>query len=359
MTQPGSLALLDAQDLRAIRRENRTADTVAAPLRQLQQQLTRDLTAAYLTTVGSLDQRPTEDQSLLLRAAATALMVEFIARAMEAVTRVIQALTDAALAAVDFGARLAEQWLGQPVDQLNHLDPGMAQAIADLRQRAGTDLADAAAFAQNMPMRSHGDMLAVAGKANRATTRSDQTARWVFNRGANRGVELVALQLGAEKLWIAERDACLTCLAYSGDTAGATELFPAGKTYGDKSTVRWPIPGPPAHPNCRCRLQVWLGSEAEVGPVEMPEALRREAQRTVARGWSEYASEPARVRAATRLLGQGATLLPRSVLDRARMAVAAGRFREPKLADLRPVRGRVPRVQRVPPWGRPHIQRAR
>jgi hypothetical protein len=91
----------------------------------------------------------------------------------------------------------------------------------------------------------------------------------------------------------------------------------------------------------------------------MPEALRREAQRSVARGWSEYASEPARLRAASRLVQQGATLLPKSVIETARDAVLARTFAERRLSDLRPVRGRVPRIQRVPPWGRPHIQRAR
>lgn len=359
MTQPGSLELLDRQDRRAIARENRIADDITRPLRDVQRELQQELTRLYARTVGSLDEPPTADQSLLLRAAVAALILRAAERAAELLIGIVDALVEAAQKAIEYGVRLAEQFLGFAVDQLTYTDPALTDAVVAMRELARQDLAAAVAYAQQAPIRSHGDLVAIGAKGNQLANRVDRTARWMFNRGANRGVELIADQLGAEKLWIAERDACLTCLAYSGDTVGALELFPAGKTYGDRSTVRWPIPGPPAHPNCRCRLQVWLGSEEGVGPVEMPEALRREAQRTVARGWSEYASEPARLRAASRLIQQGATLLPRSVVDRARSAVVAGGFERVKLADLRPVRGRVPRIQRVPPWGRPHIQRAR
>jgi hypothetical protein len=359
MTQPGSLELLDRQDRRAIRREDRLADQITAPLRQLNTELQRELTRLYVTTVGNLDDRPTDDQSLLLRAAVASLLARFATEAIRLMVEAVAALIQAATDSVDFGLRLAEEWLGRHVDAVPYLDAGMQQALADLRARAQQDLAAAQAMAHNGPLRRHSDLVALAAMANKAANRVDNTARWLTNRGGNHGVDLVALQLDAEKLWIAERDACLTCLAYSGHTVEAMGEFPAGLTFGDKSTVRWPIPGPPAHPNCRCRLQVWLGSEEGVGPVEMPEALRREAQRSVARGWSEYASEPARLRAASRLVQQGATLLPKSVIETARDAVLARTFAERRLSDLRPVRGRVPRIQRVPPWGRPHIQRAR
>lgn len=362
MTQPapGSLELLDQQDQRAIRREDRTADDITRPLRQLQRELAQELTRLYAVTVGNLEERPTEDQSLLLRAAVATLLARFAVRAAQLLLEIVSALLAAAQRAIRFGTRLAEQWLGAQVDRLPYLDPAIAQAVTDLQQRAATDLAQAQAFAQHMQVRRHGDLLTVAAKANQAGNRVDRAARWVFNRGANRGVELVAEQIGAQKLWIAERDACLACLAYSGMTVGAAELFPAGRTFGDPSSApKFPMAGPPLHPNCRCRLQVWLGSEEGVGPVEVPEALRREAQRTVARGWSEYASEPARLRAASRLVQAGATLLPRSVIDSAQQAVVAGTFQERRLGDLLPARRTVPRVQRVPPWGRPHIQRAR
>jgi hypothetical protein len=53
--------------------------------------------------------------------------------------------------------------------------------------------------------------------------------------------------------------------------------------------------------------------------------LKREAQRSVARGFSGYDSKPARLRAADRLL-RHPTLLPKTVVERARRDVKRGAF---------------------------------
>lgn len=157
------------------------------------------------------------------------------------------------------------------------------------------------------------------------------TVRWVTNRAVNLGTRRTAEARGMSVIWVAERDACLHCLAYAGEVAGIGEAFPGGLTFGDRPLSDDPVPDPPLHPNCRCRLKPYAGEPARRPPeAHMPEAsladaLAREARRSVLRGFSSYASTPARLRAAQRLLGSGAGL-PKSVVERARRDVARGQF---------------------------------
>ena len=76
---------------------------------------------------------------------------------------------------------------------------------------------------------------------------------------------------------------------------------------------------PPAHPNCRCTVE----------PLNAPEyaaALRREADRSVLRGFSlESESMGTRVDAARRLIDRGVDA-PKTVVAFARRAVRAGEF---------------------------------
>jgi hypothetical protein len=68
----------------------------------------------------------------------------------------------------------------------------------------------------------------------------------------------------------------------------------------------------------------------------LPAALRREAERTVARGWSDTDSKVKRLSAADRLLAH--SILPKTVKARARADVTAGTFstrHRPKAQDLR------------------------
>jgi hypothetical protein len=81
-----------------------------------------------------------------------------------------------------------------------------------------------------------------------------------------------------------------------------------------------PLMGPPRHPNCRCRLRIIAADNTMV-----PEALRREAERSVARGWSGHDSRRSRLAAADRLV-RHANRLPRTVNERAAKNVAAGSF---------------------------------
>lgn len=215
---------------------------------------------------------------------------------------------------------------GQKVVVMPRPDKDTRRAINKLNSLVKQDLKEARDFVRQSTFETFDDLGAAMSKANKASNRVEATTRWVTNRAINTGSTVVAKAVGADVLWVPERGACLTCLAYSGLIAKAGSLFPAGKTFGDpgKGSVKDDTPGPPAHPNCRCRLVPWLGSTANVGSVEFPDALKREAQRAVLRG-TAYDSKAARLRAADRLLVRG-TRLPKTVVTRAQRAVQAGRF---------------------------------
>lgn len=164
---------------------------------------------------------------------------------------------------------------------------------------------------------------------DKAKTAAGRLAADAVNDAAAAGTMEEARRLGARAvLWVAERDACLHCLALSGVEVRVGGRFRPTITFADKP-LRWRgfTGWPPRHPNCRCRLRPVFGDSSA-----QREALRREARRSVVRGFSlPSESEAARLRAADRLLRRGAGL-PRSVEEYGREAVAAGRF--PRGRDL-------------------------
>lgn len=209
---------------------------------------------------------------------------------------------------------------------------GMIRAHNDLQTvieaadpGAKARLDEAVKLAGQLPMTDDADVMAVIGKAHSAVQRLKTDAAWVAIRSIALGVVQVARAAGLNVVWIAERDACLHCLAYAGRVISPGGAFPAGLTYADKplKPYGWLI-GPPLHPHCRCHLQI---TTYDPGSVDL--GLAREAARSVARGLSDFASEPALKRAADRLVhGAGhARLLPKSVLARAKRNVAAGKLR--------------------------------
>lgn len=139
------------------------------------------------------------------------------------------------------------------------------------------------------------------------------------NRGGNAGVLRVASVARLPVVWVAETDACVHCLAYSGQVAEPGQKFPGGLTYGRKSYHPDALPTPPLHPNCRCTLE-------PLNDISYAEGLRREADRSVLRGFSlESESMSARVDAAQRLLERGVDA-PKSVKAFAERAVREGKF---------------------------------
>ena len=160
---------------------------------------------------------------------------------------------------------------------------------------------------------------------NRARDNLKAIASSEVNSTAARAGEVTARALGSQGVvWVAERNACVHCVALSGQVTRFGESFDGSRTWGDKPLAWEGFNGkPPRHPHCRCRLVPWDGGQ------ETPEALKREAERSVARGWSlPTESNAARLRALDRLLREPGTRLPPSVVRRARAALAGKEFPE-------------------------------
>jgi len=131
-------------------------------------------------------------------------------------------------------------------------------------------------------------------------------------------------------IWVAERDACVRCLAYQGlyVTPATGQLFPGGRTWGPrwKSVIGRPdFRGPGwreavdgehegSHPHCRCELRVVRRTNVRL----LATGLKREAARSAAKGWARPTEgDTVRVAAAKHVLATKAAL-PRSVVDETR-----------------------------------------
>lgn len=159
-----------------------------------------------------------------------------------------------------------------------------------------------------------------------AETGSRRTFTWNVHRSHSIGVVAESKDAGASVIWVPERGACLHCLAYAGEVQAAGVEFPIGLSYDPSGGLSYPrsgtLIGPPLHPGCRCHIRTYFGGPAmrpssSIPDAGLPDALKREARRTVALGRSEFASDPKAADAAARLLRYGADL-PKSVETRSR-----------------------------------------
>ncbi|MGW4129488.1 hypothetical protein [Amycolatopsis japonica] len=255
-------------------------------------------------------------------------------------------VSDETKAAIERGVRWAQQKLETGAEELQAL------AEADLDE-----------------------VLKRASVARQASAILTRTARTTFNAELNEGIRAAAKASGARLLWVAERDACVDCLAQSGQVIDWDGEFDPARTFGTKAHVfHGLLKGPPRHPNCRCRVTPWFGHDTEgaegithdwaeaireaeergdaVGAaaarraaaaarasaaVDLPEVLRREAERSILNGYAlPSESERVRARAANRLLsliGDGKNSrspsgwrVPASVKKRAERALSKGTF---------------------------------
>lgn len=155
------------------------------------------------------------------------------------------------------------------------------------------------------------------------TTHAERTGSYVVNEAAQDAVTKVAeTSYRVVSVWVAESNACLHCLAYSGEV-DVGHGYTSGLTYAKNPLdVAGPYLRPPLHPNCRCRQ--WLYAVEDVASAVVP--LKREAARSVLKGWSlPSESNKVRIDAAKALLANGTTL-PTSVQDYARRAIERGQF---------------------------------
>lgn len=320
VTTPEQQALLDAESLAY---ELAAEEAVTAPL---EGQVTAANTAIAVTALA------------LFTAGAGVITLAGVAQLRSLIAQVLGGITPAmSQALAEWSVRGMRLGVDQAFDQtpgpdmpIVVRDPEVRAVIRDIDTRAQRELDRAIRMSRTLPMTSQRDVDSVTTAAFRSVTQAQSDTRWTANRSVNAGTAEVAQREGANLLWVAERDACLHCLAYSGYVTVPGEVFPAELTYATKPLALDAVPYPPRHPNCRCRVNVWYGPAGEPEGMtsrQAPGALAREARRSVLRGWSDYASLPERLRAADLLLARGADL-PKTVAQRARRDVKRGKFSE-------------------------------
>lgn len=243
-------------------------------------------------------------------------------RTREAILRLVAPaiggdLAAAVSSAFNLGVRDAERMIGEGKipGVAKGPDADLITAARQAERSVAADVSTARKLAR-LPDVDIATALAPAFKASNSIERSVTT---LVNSAGNAGAKAVADKVKLPTVWVAETNACVECLAYSGEIADPGDQFAGGLTYGAKSYNPSPIPYPPRHPNCRCTIE----------PLFAPEyatALKREADRSVLRGFS-LESEPMKVRldAAERLIEKG-VVAPKSVIAYSKKAIRAGEF---------------------------------
>lgn len=203
---------------------------------------------------------------------------------------------------------------GEPKGVPSKAPAGLVTAARASEKAIAAELAKARKLA-----RAGADPATILSPVLAARTALARDVTTLVNAAGNAGSTAVADRAGLATVWVAETNACVECLAYSGRIAKPGKAFPGGLTYGAKSYNPEPVAYPPRHPRCRCTVE-------PLRSREYADALRREADRSVLRGFSlESERMSVRVDAAERLVAKGVDA-PRSVIAYARRAVKAGTF---------------------------------
>jgi hypothetical protein len=222
-------------------------------------------------------------------------------------------LAAAVLAAFDLG-------VGAGIKAADIDDPGTRppRELAAAARAAQRDLTKLVGQARTLA-RGGAEPAALLAPLLGAAAATKRNVTTLVNRAGNEGVVAAGVAAELELVWVAETNACVHCLAYSGRTVVAGKDWPADASYLGSHPYRAPGKCPPLHPNCRCTLEV-------LNDQGYADALRREADRSVLRGFSlESESMRVRVEAADRLLASGVDV-PKSVIAYASRSVRAGKF---------------------------------
>lgn len=309
--------------------ENETAENATASFRRRLAELTEALTAAWVKLYGSVTARATKSLDALGR-----LLADLLARLRRALAAAVpvarSAIVAGALAAAQHGVDVAVDAFPAGFDvkavaAAQYARTGREDEVSAI-VKAGRDRAAALLVPEHATTLTKA-LTALGAGGERTAAELERLARTAANQAATAAARGVAAENGVGLIWVAERDACVHCLAYSGQMVEPGKLFPNDLTYGDEP-LKQPdensagLLGPPLHPNCRCTVRPYDPS----WDAELPRALEREARRSVALGF-KLDSEPSsvRLRAADRLLKAGAGL-PKTVEQRARAAVKQGKF---------------------------------
>lgn len=303
--------------------EHQAAGAAAGPVRTAAQVLMQASARVWVTRYGSLDTHIDPGQWADLR---PRIVRDLRAARPPDPTQVALAHAREALA---LGTRQAAVALNIPTPAVKPLSAAVVALAKDTNHAVHARYATAERLLEASPVETHADLMTTLAPTSAAASDVERDTRTLVNTAINDGAQHVAEENGADLLWFAERDACLTCIALHGMVVSHDEDFPLKATYGTTVTEWWTPPGvtllrPPRHPRCRCRCEPYLGHDGP-GP-SLPETLRREAQRSILKGWSVPSeSEQVRLNAAERLLERGTTL-PKSVQAAAREAVRRRKF---------------------------------
>lgn len=308
-------------DGRAVELEDRIAADHRRPMANALDKMLAKATALWVSTVGDLDTEADADQAQQVARQLSAMLAH-----LPKGPQPKKVLSDLGAARVE-GVEQASREIGiKPAkNPRRRLDPETVAEVKGIPGRVDKAYRKARKQLAATGTRSYRDVVDVVATARGALTTTDRTIRWAANRAIAEGATQVAEEEGVRRVWVPEREACLHCLAYAGKVARAGEPFPAGLSFADRPLHSGPVANPPLHPNCRCRVQLWLGDDDNDSGASFPDGLVREAHRVVLRGRTRYASDPAKVRAAERLLDAGVKA-PKSVKKVAEDAIARGKF---------------------------------
>jgi hypothetical protein len=197
--------------------------------------------------------------------------------------------------------------------------------------RAREVLAETAKSVRELP---EADLKAVQQRTAAVASASsilESTARTIYNTELNAGIAATAVKVGAKLLWVAERDACVTCLALSGHIIDAGDAFDQTLTFGAKAypvrawadgeLVEVELEHPPRHPRCRCRVTLWFGHDA-AGALEVTHDWAEARREAVASG--DQAAVIAADRAVAAARASAATDLPTALRREAERSVLLG-----------------------------------
>lgn len=228
-------------------------------------ELQRRSLTAWVTAFGSVGQEA-QDAGVLrrilasIRSAVRGLLGPLASRSRRALSR---RLTEAVRLGANqhsaFTARAtgspARTPTAQPSQRLRDTAAGIGEAIVRRRDRAMTLLQPAVASRWSR-------VTAGIGVARSAVSLVRAHVTWTVGQAVHEGLTAGIRAIGARKLWISERDACVSCTAYAGLVADVGDDFPAGLSWDPAQRGRTEaIAAPPRHPNCL------IGSVRVAGPI--------------------------------------------------------------------------------------------
>lgn len=251
--------------------EDEAARAVAGPLRNQLDEILAAFQLRWVREFGPLASRDQQDSPGFRR-----LMADLAIALTRLPVNPVAAILDQAERATALGVRQGYTEAGLPATALDLTVPPETADYAGGVSDAAAQLLDRAA--RMATTRQRGSFAAVTqtlAAAQQAPNTLDRAARTVVNERINAGISAVTKEVGGRELWIAERDACVHCLALSGHLIGESGLFDASLTFGGKPLSWLPgatiqedglygggeLTGPPRHPRCRCRVTPWFGHD--------------------------------------------------------------------------------------------------